>query len=167
MRHPAENPDLSETAHPPSQAKTIDSGPEVIAVLEERLKVLKQVVDSGGGVRIRKVVHEEAITVEEPLAIDTLEVKRVSVNRDVESPVPIRYEGDITILPVVEERLITRKQLVLLEEIHVSKVRRVERSSREITLRREEVIIERQDPTSGEWKPFSTTNEGTDAPALT
>jgi len=124
---------------------------EVINVLEERLSVTKQMVETGGGVRLRKLVHEDAVDVMEPLALETLEVKRVSIDREIDAPVAVRYEGDVTIFPIVEERLITRKQWVLVEEIHVSKVRRVERSTHQVTLRREEVVAERQDATSGEW----------------
>ena len=141
--HPWESPDgASLNSH-----STI----EVIKVLEERLSIVKQVVDSGGGVRLRKVVHADAVDVAEPLTLESLDVKRVTINREVEGPVAIRYEGDVTIFPILEERLVTRKQLVLLEEVHVTKVSQVDRGSQQITLRREEMIIERQDPASGEW----------------
>ena len=101
--------------------------------------------------RLRKVVHADAVDVAEPLTLESLDVKRVTINREVEGPVAIRYEGDVTIFPILEERLVTRKQLVLLEEVHVTKVSQVDRGSQQITLRREEMIIERQDPASGEW----------------
>jgi uncharacterized protein (TIGR02271 family) len=128
-----------------------DAAVEVIKVLEERLTIVKQTVDSGGAVRLRKVVHADVVDVAEPLALETLDVKRVSINREVEGPVGIRYEGDVTVFPILEERLVTRKQLILVEEVHVTKISRVDRASQQVTLRREEIIIERQDPASGEW----------------
>ena len=124
---------------------------EVVNVIEERLNVVKRVVDSGGGVRLRKVVHRDAVDVAEPLILETLNVKRVSINRDVDGPIGVRYEGDTTVFSILEERLVTRRQLVLVEEIHVTKTARVDRTIQPITLRREEVIIERQDPASGKW----------------
>ncbi len=136
------NPDVAET----SQAQL-----DVIKVLEERLTIAKRVVETGGGIRLRKIVHAQTVDVTEPLSLESLSVKRITLNRDVDAPVAIRYEGEVTIFPVVEERLITRKQLVLVEEIHVSKVQQTDRSTQQVTLRREEVIAERQDPVSGEW----------------
>lgn len=129
----------------------VDAHSDVITVIDERLTVTKRIVDSGGGVRIRKIVHRNPIVVAEPLALETLEVKRVSIAREIDAAASIRYEGDVTIFPIVEERLITRKQLVLVEEVHVRKVSRTDRTAQQITLRREELIVERQDPLSGEW----------------
>ena len=150
----------SESCPQPESAES-HSAIEVIKVLEERLNIVKQVVDSGGGIRLRKVVHEDAVDVTEPLALETLDVKRISINREVEGPISIRYEGDVTVLPILEERLVTRKQLVLVEEVHVTKVRQVDRSSQHLTLRREEIIVERQDPATGAW---SIVGPGGDAP---
>ena len=100
---------------------------------------------------MRKVVHANVVDVVEPLSLDTLDVQRVSINREVDGPVGIRYDGDTTVFSILEERLVIRKQLVLVEEIHVTKISRVDRTTQPITLRREEIIIERQDPASGEW----------------
>ena len=108
------------------------------------------------GFAYEKLVHADVVDVSEPLALETLDVKRVSINRDVDGPVGVRYEGDTTVFPILEERLVTRKQLVLVEEIRVTKISRVDRATQPITLRREEVIIERQDPVSGEWSAVSS-----------
>ena len=137
-----------------SAAGTSDSSSqpvEVISVIAERLSVTKRVVDSGSGVRLRKVVHRDLVDVVEPLALENLEVRRVSVNREVEGPIGIRYVGDTTVFSILEERLVIRKQLVLVEEIHVTKVSQTDRTSSQVSLRREEIIIERQDSASGMW----------------
>jgi hypothetical protein len=42
---------------------------------------------------------------------EVTEVERIVVGRPVDAEVPVRYEGDVVIHPVVEERLVTRKQL--------------------------------------------------------
>lgn len=122
----------------------------VIPVVEEWLEVGKRAVESGA-VRLRKVVHHDVVTVDEPLAGDVVEVERVAVDRLLDAEVTVRYEGDVMIVPVVEERVVTLKQLVLVEEIRITRRARVESKPREMTLRREEVIAERLDPASGEW----------------
>ena len=127
-------------------------GSAVIAVTEERLDVSKRLVESGRAIRLRKLVHEEVVTVDEPLITEVTEVERVAVGRPVDEAVAVRYEGDVMIVPVVEERLVTRKELVLVEEIRVT-TRKLPRSlPSETTLRREEIIVERLDPDSGEWR---------------
>jgi hypothetical protein len=126
----------------------------VVPVLEERIAVHKRSVESGGGVRLRKLVHEEVVTVDESQTTDVTDVERVAIGRPVEEAVPVRHEGDTTIVSVVEERLVTvtRKQLVLVEEIRLTRRSVVRHAPQDIMLRREEVIAERLDPASGEWK---------------
>jgi uncharacterized protein (TIGR02271 family) len=133
--------------------QTVDrDGSAVLTVTEERLDVSKRLVESGRALRLRKLVHEEVVTVDEPLTTEVTEVERVAVGRPLDEPVAVRYEGDVMIVPVVEERLVTRKQLVLVEEIRVT-TRRLPRSApSQATLRREEIIVERLDPDSGEWR---------------
>lgn len=123
----------------------------VIPVVEERLEVGTREVESGA-VRLRKIVHQEAVNIEEPLTVEFTEVERVVIDRPIDVPVAVRYEGDVMIVPVVEERIVTFKQLVLVEEIRVTRRTRVESARGEVTLRREEVLAERLDPASGEWK---------------
>ena len=47
-----------------------------------------------------------------------------------------------------------KKQLVLVEEIRVTRRSRARSAPQETTLRREQVIAERLDPASGEWRPI-------------
>lgn len=122
-----------------------------IPIIEEQLQHSRRVVETDGGVRIRKVVHEESVLAAEPLRMTTLEVTRKHIGSEVDAPVAIRYEGDMTVFPVMIERLVTRKQLVLFEEIYVRRVQNVDHVLEPITLRREEVIIERQVAGSQEW----------------
>jgi uncharacterized protein (TIGR02271 family) len=128
----------------------------VMTVIEERLDVSKRLVESGGAVRLRKIVHEEIVTVDQPLTTEVVEVERIAMDRPVDEVVAVRYEGDVMIVPVVEERLVTRKQLVLVAELRVTRRLRPQQASQEVTVRREEVIAERLDPISGEWRPIET-----------
>ena len=130
----------------------VPSGEVVVPVIVEELEVRTRTVESGGAVRLRKLVHEDTVTVDEPLSTETYEVERVAVGRPVEGAVPVRHEGDTMIVPVLEERLVTRRQLVLVEEIRLTRRTHTYREPRTVTLRREEVVAERLDPASGEWR---------------
>ena len=54
---------------------------------------------------------------------EEVDVQHVPVNRVLDAPVEPRIEGDVTIIPVMEERLKVEKQLILREEIRVVKKR--------------------------------------------
>jgi len=114
----------------------------VIPVIEEELDVQKRVVETGK-VRVTKGVHEYETLVDEPLFRDEVEVERVRIDRVVDGPLPVRYEDDAMIVPIMEEVLVVEKRLVLKEELHIRK-RRVEmHQPQQVTLRREEVRVER------------------------
>ena len=55
----------------------------------------------------------------------------------------MRQEGDTTVIPVVEERLVVERQVVLKEEIRVTRVRTTERHQEKIPLRYQEAVITR------------------------
>jgi len=66
------------------------------------------------------------------------------VNRTVDGPVSVRYEGDTLIIPLLEEVVVVQKQLRLKEEVHVIKKQTERRQPEQVTLRREAVIVEPQ-----------------------
>lgn len=119
-------------------------------VIEERVTVYKTVADNGG-VRLRKVVHADQVDIDEELVAHSLSLTRVPIGRDIDGPVEVRYENGLTIIPVVEERLVVRRQLVLVEEIHLGRSSHTRRAPQSITVRREEMIVERQAPGSDIW----------------
>ncbi len=129
----------------PGPAEQLADNPEVsqrviFPVIEEQLRVSKQVVEAGI-VRISKTVHEEEVDVKVPVTNEEIDVERVAVNQYVESPPSVRYEGDTMIIPVLRE--VVEKRLVLVEELHVTRRRVQSHDSQLITLRREEVKVER------------------------
>ncbi len=127
------------------------AGSVTIPVIEEKVTVHKTLADNGG-VRLRKIVHENTVELDEPLAAQSVKLTRVPIGRDVAGPVAIRYENGMTIIPVVEERLVVHRQLVLVEEIHVSGTVHTRRAPQSVTVRREEIIVERQAPGSDDWE---------------
>ena len=116
--------------------------PLVVPVIEEELQVGRRRVETGG-VRVTKKVHEREEVIDEPLLKEEVEVERVSVNRVVDGPVEVRHEGDVMIVPVLEEVLVVEKRLVLKEELRVTRRRVETRNPQRVTLRAEEVSVER------------------------
>lgn len=138
----------SRVGTPPENGSTEDTYPqpsgqrEVVSLAEEQVRVNRRKVETGR-VRVSTKVgtREEEIDVE--LMKDEVEVRRVPVGREVDGPVPIRQQGDVTIVPLVEEVVIVRKQLVLREEVHIRKLSIRRRESERVELRYEEPVIER------------------------
>jgi uncharacterized protein (TIGR02271 family) len=123
--------------------------PLIIPVIEERVNVQKR-EQLSGIVEIHKTVNERTQTVDEPLLSQEVEVERVAINRFVDEAVPVRYEDDTTIIPLLEEVLVVEKRLLLREEVHIKTVRRELHNPQEITLREERVeVVCRPDPEQG------------------
>jgi uncharacterized protein (TIGR02271 family) len=133
---------LAELEHSGSEHRGHQDEPMVVPVLVEELEVQKRPVETGK-VRITKVVHERETTVDEPLWHDDVAITRVPIQRVVEGPVPVREENDTTIISVVEEVLVVEKRWMLREEIHIRKQRIETHQPQRITLRSEEVQVER------------------------
>jgi uncharacterized protein (TIGR02271 family) len=117
----------------------------VVPVVVEELDVQRRQVETGR-VRLTKVVREHEEMVDEPLLREEVTVERAAINQLVNEPVPVRYEGDTMIVPVLEEILVVEKRLVLKEEIRITRQRVERREPQRVTLRSEEVMVERVDP---------------------
>jgi uncharacterized protein (TIGR02271 family) len=122
----------------------------VFPVLHEQLDIRK-VTEDTGVVRVRKIVHDETRTVDMTLIHEEVVVTRVPVNKVVGEKCLSRQEGDTLVIPIFKEILI--KQLVLVEEVHVTTWRSPENTTQQVTLKREEAVVERYDADSGSWKP--------------
>ena len=115
---------------------------EVIPVVEEQAVVLKHKTLTEG-VRVRTVVHENDEVVDELLTTEEVEVERTPLDRWVDTAVPIRQEGETTIITLVEEVVVVEKRLRATEEIRITKQKSIRREPQRVTLRREEVVVER------------------------
>jgi uncharacterized protein (TIGR02271 family) len=137
---PAGLDDLDTPAAPPASS-TEES---VIPVLVEELVVGKKAVPTGG-VRVNRRVLEHDETVEVPLLREHVDVRRVLIDREVDGPLPIRREGETTIIPVVEEILVVEKRYRLKEEIHVSRTVSEEIHREQVTVRHQQADVEQLD----------------------
>ncbi len=95
-----------------------------------------------GKVRLTKRVEEHDVQVDEHVDTEHVDVERVPVERVLDEPAHVRQEGDTLVIPVMEERLV--KQLVLVEEVRVTRRRHTEDVREPVTLRREYVDVERE-----------------------
>ena len=124
-----------------------------VPVTEEQLEIHREIVDTGHTLRLRKHVEQFNVAFDEHLSREHIEAERHPIGRVVEAIPPVRNEGDVIIVSVVEERLVTKKELVLVEEIRLTLRREATRVQGEIPLRRERVVIERLDPATNQWRP--------------
>jgi len=112
-----------------------------IPLVAEHLRVDKRDVVTGG-VRLAKHVVEHTETIREALSSTELDIARVPAGRFVESVPETRQEGEVTIIPVVEEVAVVETRLWLREEVHVTRRRVTSQVPQTVTLRREELRVE-------------------------
>ena len=114
----------------------------VIPVVAEELQVGKRSVETGR-VRVTKTVREQQETVDQPVLAEEVVVERVPVNRVVETAPQPRQEGDTLVFPVLEEVMVVERRLVLKEEVRITKRVKETHNPQTVTLRSEDVKIER------------------------
>jgi uncharacterized protein (TIGR02271 family) len=118
-----------------------------VPVIEEELEVGKRRVE-GDRVSVRTIPRERTEVVEQPLESMEVEVERIAIDREIDTAPEIRNDGDTMIIPIVEERLVVEKRLFLREEVHVHRRRVVTQFRQNVTLRSQEVVVERRDAAS-------------------
>lgn len=126
---------------PSNLDKSEADGTLVVPVVAEELNVQKRSINTGG-VRIKKMVKEHHQEVDEPLLHEDVQVERTPINRVLETPVQVHYDGDTLVIPVLEEVLVVEKRLMLKEELRVTKRQLVEHQPQQLSLRQEEVVVE-------------------------
>ena len=119
-----------------------------IPLVEERVTVGKRVVETGS-VRVRTLLEERSEVAGADLLREKVSVERVARNEEVAAVPPIREEDGVTIVPVVEERLVVEKKLFLVEEIRLVRRSVTERLEMPVTLRAQRAVVEREE-SSGE-----------------
>src|SRR3954463_6233198 len=116
---------------------------ERIGLAEEQLEISKREVERGRIV-VRTRVEERDEIAEIALQQQDVTIERVPRGVPVETMPAEREEDGVLIVPVVEERMIVTKQLILKEEIRITRHRRTELVREAVRLRSEQVAVERQ-----------------------
>jgi uncharacterized protein (TIGR02271 family) len=125
-----------------SPMENLDNSDLVIPLLREELEIRKELVDTGS-VRLTKSVSEKPILISELIASEYVEVERIPRDEIVSVIPSIRTEGNVTIIPVVEEVVIVSRQLRLKEELWVTKKQTMSEYREEAIVRSEELTVER------------------------
>ncbi len=111
----------------------------------EDISIARQKI-AGDTVRISTVTRESDRLVDETLTRERVEMERVPIDRRIDAVPPIREEGDVTIIPVVEEILVVERRLVLKEEVRIRRVRVAELHRETVTLRHQDIVVTRLPP---------------------
>jgi uncharacterized protein (TIGR02271 family) len=128
----------AETAPPAAKERV------TIPVVEERAVVRKRKRVTGA-VRVRTEVRTAEEVVDAPLAVEQVEVERRPLDRWIDAPVPVRQEGDTTVITLHEEVVVVEKRLRATEEVRITRRTSTRHAEERVTLRREEAVVERLD----------------------
>jgi uncharacterized protein (TIGR02271 family) len=115
---------------------------EVILMLEEQLRVVKQQIETGR-VRVRIVTETDTTIANAELQSESFEVERIPIGRHISDFPEIVDDGDTMIVPVIEEVLVVEKRLILKEELHIRRLRSSKTIEQPVVLRRQRAEIER------------------------
>lgn len=116
----------------------------VLPIIEETATLQKRErVTSRVRVQTQTSTSEELVSA--ALESSDVEVTRVPVDREIDAAPPVRTEGDVTIIPVIEEILVVEKRLVLREEIHLRRTTTTQSVEVPVTLRKQQAVIERDE----------------------
>lgn len=120
-----------------------------LPIIEEEAHVLKRTTEVEH-VTVRTVPEQEQVVVRDEVRREQVEIRRVTIEREVERAPAIREEDGVTIIPVLEERLVVEKRLFLVEEVHVVRTAQAETVELPTMLRRTRVDVERTDLTKSQ-----------------
>ena len=90
-----------------------------IPIVQEEAHVFKRAVTTDR-VTVRTSADEHQVVIRDELWRGHVTVDRVAIEREVTEAPPVRTEGEVTIVPVVEERLVVEKRLFLVEELRLT-----------------------------------------------
>lgn len=116
-----------------------------IPIIEEDAWVSKRPVTTER-VTLRTLTDEEQVIVRDELRHERVDITRVPMGQEVAEAPLTRVEGDVTIVPVLEERLVVEKRLFLVEELHLRRTVSLDPVEVPTTLRRTRVEVERSEP---------------------
>jgi uncharacterized protein (TIGR02271 family) len=119
------------------------SADATLPLVEEQLSVEKRKVETGR-VRISTVVDERQEWVRENLIREEVSIERVRMERLVDQPPPMRQDGDMLIIPLVEEVLVVEKKLMLREELRIRTQRHTDKIEQPVTLKSTRAVIQRE-----------------------
>jgi stress response protein YsnF len=123
----------------------------VLPIVEEEVQVGKRRFETER-VRVRTVTDSAQEFVRQELTGEHLEVERVVIDLLIEPGADLprtRTEGNVTILPILEEVVVVEKRLRLKEEVRITKRVTTELTETPMTVRKQRAVIERLNSEGG------------------
>lgn len=130
---------------PSEKSSDLKEEKKMIPVINEFLTVRKKIVETGR-IHISKKVELREENFNVPVMQEHVNIERIAINQYVNEAPQIRQIGKTMIIPVMKEVWVARKELLLVEEIHITRSQTGEIISGTETLR-EEVVSIVQTPT--------------------
>lgn len=121
-----------------------DEKPRSIPLVAEEVAVETRPVKTAR-VTVQTRTEERREWVEATLRREDVTVERIPIGRVVEEAPAVREEGDVLIVPVLEEQIVVEKRLLLKEELHIRKTVRLEDVREPVTLRSETATVTREE----------------------
>ena len=113
---------------------------DTLKLLTEELAVSKREVDAGV-VRIERKTTVRTEPVDLELRRTSAVVDRVPIDQPVDEIPKIRQDGEVIIVPVVEETVEVIRRLILKEEVHIRLEESTERYHDDVEVRRQDVEV--------------------------
>jgi uncharacterized protein (TIGR02271 family) len=123
-------------------AQLPDPGDVLVPLYEEQATISKKRIVTSR-VMVSRVTREHEQLLNETLAREQVEIERIPIGKSIEAMPKIREEGDVVVIPVVEETLVVERRLILKEEVRVRRVRSSENHRERVKLRRQEALVTR------------------------
>ncbi len=146
---PIETATASQRLHRGVDAGTVEQ--QIIPLHAEDVSVAKRKIERNVRLHVHTVTHDHLI--DEALQHESIEIERVSIGRPIDVAPPVREEGDTTVISIVEEIVVVERRMVLKEEIRLRRMRTTDRHRETVTLRQEQVVVDRAYPGMGKSGP--------------
>jgi len=121
-----------------------DSNEVILPVHAEQAEISRVHVTTGI-VKVSTVTTTKEEVVDLLLKDETVRIEHVPCNRFVDEAPQVRELDNVTIVPVLEERLVVERKLFLKEEIHIHRTTS-SRHHRETVVLREQIAVIQNEP---------------------
>jgi stress response protein YsnF len=113
----------------------------------EEISVSRHEIEKAN-VQVALITGTREQLIDEELTHIRVEIERIPIGRTIDVVPPISHEGDVTIIPVVEEIVVVERRVVLKEEVRVRLVSTKEQHQETVVLRQQEAVITREEQDS-------------------
>ena len=126
-----------------------ESDKSVLPVHAEQAEVSRAKITTGV-VTVSTVTSIKEEIVDLRLTDETVRIERVECNRFVDNVPEVRKLDNVTIVPVLEERLIVERRLFLKEEVHIHRITSSRQHRQTVMLREQSAVITNEPVLDGE-----------------